>query len=121
MISSPCLVIKDGRLEVKQLGLLAVVLVLAACSKTSSVPECQSADVLNLVRDIIKRQPAAQVLGIDEVRIHYPAEIRFERHDPPRRVCRAELETDLGREAMIYEVSWQDKAKGIIWVEVKEQ
>ena len=99
--------------------LIGMALLLVACSKTSTIPECQSADVLNLVRDMVKKQPLARLQDLGAVRIHHPAEIHFEKN-PSRRVCRAELETNLGRGGFTYEVSWQDEAKGIMWVEIKE-
>lgn len=95
--------------------------IVAGCSKASSVPPCPSAEVTNFLAELLADAAANKLRGVtlNEIRIKHPAETRFQK-SPPKRFCRAELETELGREPLYYSIEWQQKENAIMWIQILE-
>jgi hypothetical protein len=53
------------------------------------------------------------------VAISNPGEMSYDKHQQ-KRVARAELKTNLGSEVIYYTVEWQNRKKGIIWVQIQD-
>jgi hypothetical protein len=55
---------------------------------------------------------------IGTITISNPGEISYGKQHQ-KRVARAELKTHLGSEVIYYTVEWQNRSKGIIWVQIQ--
>ena len=80
------------------------------------MPACEDADVLNVVRGMLREAPLNKARGVTGFRFEFPAETLFQ-NSPPKRFCRAVMHTYLATERIYYAVSWQKKSQGVMWVE----
>ena len=102
----------------------AVVVALAFCAApflaAPQLPSVDAPEIVQLAERAIRESPAIKLSGglIGTVVISNPGEISYDKHQQ-RRVARAELKTNLGSEVIYYAVEWQNRSKGIIWVQIQ--
>jgi hypothetical protein len=85
-----------------------------------TLPAVDAPEVVQLAEQIIRGSPAIKVSGglIGSIAISNPGEISYDKQHQ-KRVARAELKTNLGSEVIYYTVEWQNRSKGIIWVQIQ--
>jgi hypothetical protein len=124
IIGFPAYLYQRSRYGARNLLLPAVVvsvLLLAAISFGSpALPAVDAPEVIQAAERAIRESPAIKVSGglLGPITISNPGEISYEKTQQ-RRVARAELKTNLGSEVIYYTVEWQNRSKGIIWVQIQ--
>ena len=104
-----------GLLGISIPGVVVVLLLAAAGFLDGQLPTCDSPEVVRTATEAIVNSPGVKALGVGVSGISSPGEISS---TPDTRTCRAILTSSLGSEAVTYSVSWQDKTRGIFWVQI---
>jgi hypothetical protein len=84
------------------------------------LPAVDAPEVVALAESAIRESPALKLTAgmVGSITISNPGEISFDKH-LQKRVARAQLMTNLGSEVIYYTVEWQNRSKGIIWVQIR--
>jgi hypothetical protein len=96
---------------------VALVFLAAPFLAAPMLPAVDSPEVVQLAQRAITESPAFKLAGL-AITIANPGEISYDRASQ-KRVARAELRTNLGTEVIYYTVEWQNRNKGIIWVQIQ--
>ena len=88
-------------------------------------PACDAPEVIELAKHALEGSAPFKVLDEKVEGIDMPGEARYDR-DAKKRVCRGMLKmsvrdktsADLGSQALYWTVEWQNKDKGLIWLQI---
>lgn len=84
------------------------------------LPAVDAPEVVELAQRAINESPAVKLTGLaGNITIANPGEMSYDKSHQ-KRVARAELKTSLGTEVIYYTVEWQNRSKGIIWVQIQD-
>lgn len=83
-----------------------------------SLPSCDQSDTKNILGKIINDLPAARAQNIRYVSLKSIVEQGYNK-STELRSCQATLVTTSGEDSVQYSVKWQDKAKGLFYVEAQ--
>lgn len=87
-----------------------------ATISATTLPACDNAATLQLANQVIHNSPVLKLMGVDLGQIQNPAEQNYKNG---KRICRGFIKNPLGGQTPInYSVSWHDKSKGMIYVEI---
>ena len=104
-----------GKVALGICGVIFVAIAAASISATT-LPACDSTETLQLANQVIHDSPVLKLLAVDLGLIQNPAEQNFENG---KRICRGFVRNPVGGQmAVNYSVSWHDKAKRVIYVEI---
>jgi hypothetical protein len=100
---------------------LAAAASVAGCCNAgrSQLPKCDAPTVTSLAKKAIEDAPANKSRGLLISNMGIPGETRYD-SSKPKRVCRTTITTQAGTQVLFYSVEWQDKAKGVIWVQTMD-
>jgi hypothetical protein len=124
IVGFPAYLYRRSRYGARNLLLPAVIvslLFLAALLFASpTLPAVDAPEIVQLAERAIRESPAIKLSGglIGTITISNPGEISYDKQHQ-KRVARAELKTHLGSEVIYYTVEWQNRSKGIIWVQIQ--
>ncbi len=100
------------------LGVCAAIFVAIGVANilATTLPACDSPETLQLANQVIHDSPVLKLMGVDLGQIQNPAEQNFENS---KRICRGFIKNPVGGQMPVnYSVSWHDKSKGMIYVEI---
>jgi|694.fasta_scaffold140390_3 hypothetical protein len=123
-IGFPAYLYQRSRYGARNLLLPAVVvslLSLAALFLASpTLPAVDAPEVLATAQQAIEESPAGKLTGalVGPIKITDAGEVSYD-SGKQKRVARAVLKTKLGSEVIYYTVEWQNRSKGIIWVQIQ--
>jgi hypothetical protein len=85
-----------------------------------SLPACDAPEVIRLAEQAIRESPVIKLTGLQIDGISTPGETGYDAVNE-KRTCRGVLKSSLGQEVVQYSVDWQNKANGVVWVQILAQ
>ncbi len=125
IIGFPAYLYRRSKYGAKNLLLPAVVAVAffmaALCFAAPALPAADAPEVVAVAQRAIEESPAGKLGGalVGPLSITDAAEIRYD-SAKQKRTARALLKTKLGSETIYYTVEWQNRSKGLIWVQIQD-
>jgi len=125
MVGFPSYLYSRSRYGVRNLFIPAVVVTLAFLGSSylvgNELPAVDAPEVVEAAQSAIRESPAIKLSGetLGPLTIANPGEISYDKRKQ-KRVARAVLKSNLGSEVVYYTVEWQNRSKGIIWVQFQD-
>lgn len=99
---------------------VAVLFVAAPFFASPSLPAVDAPEVVALAQQAIEQSPAVKLTGalVGPISISDVGEVSYD-SKKQKRIARGILKTSLGSETIYYTLEWQNRSKGMIWVQIQ--